>query len=256
MTEADGTLEGIPAPIDTGVPRVGHLASLEVPLLDTPDDIHTQLAILLQSIGPMFGDAVGQGQIAGDAPDHHLAHHVILVRVGVDILHPPQAGVGLVGVVECPDRFDDVGFQGRDLELRGEEIEVQQRADVAFFFRGADGMGVEPADEEGEGLVFEFGEAVFFRPGGFVLFVVEEGGEEGGVVAEELFVERVVVVLFADIEIDERATEQPVEGGSQSWEDSGCCSGECTHGEAFAASRHRSARLPKTLQILASEIDW
>lgn len=249
MTEANGALEGIPAPIDAGVPRVGHLASLEVPLLDTPDDIHTQLTILLQSVGPMFGDAVGQGQIAGDAPDHHLAHHVILVRVGVDVLHPPQAGVCLVVMVKRADRFDDVGFQGRDLELRGEEVEVQQRADVAFFFRGADGTGVKPADEEGEGLVFEFGEAVFFRPGGFVLFVVEDGGEEGGVMAEELFVERVVVVLFADIEIDEGATEKPVEVGSQSREGSGYCCGECTHGEAFAASRRHSARLPKTLWI-------
>lgn len=249
MTEANGALEGIPAAIDTGVPCVGHLASLEVPLLNTPDDIHTQLPILLQRIGPMFGDTVGQGQIAGDAPDHHFAHHVILVRVGVDILHSPQTGIGLVVMVEGADRFDDVGFQGRDLELRGEEVEVQQRADVAFLFRGADGTGVEPADEEGEGLVFEFGEAVFFRPGGFVFFVVEDGGEEGGVVAEELFVERVVVVFLADIEIDEGATEKPVERGSQSWEDSGCSCGECTHGEAFAASHHRSARPPKTLWI-------
>lgn len=206
MTEADRTLEGVPAAIDTGISRVGHLASLQVPLLDTADDIYTQLTVLLQGVGPMFGDTIGQGQISGDAPNHHLSHHVVLVRVGIDILHSPQSGVGLIVMIECADGFDDVGLQGLDLQLRSQEVEIEQRPDVPFLFWPAKGTGIKPADEEGKGFIFDFGKAILFGPGGFVIFVVEDRGEEGGVVTEELFVERVVIVLFADVEIDEGAT--------------------------------------------------
>lgn len=63
-------------------------------------------------------------------------------------------------------------------------------------------MGVEPTNEKLEGGVFELGEAKFLsaRRGG--RFVVEGAGEEGGVVAEELFVERIVAVFITDIDID------------------------------------------------------
>ena len=62
----------------------------------------------------------------------------------------------------------------------------------------ADGFGVEPADEEFKGVVVFVGEAVgfivlagFLRSfrSGWGVFFVEDGGEEGGVVAEEAFVE-------------------------------------------------------------------
>ena len=65
-------------------------------------------------------------------------------------------------MIKGPHRVDGVGFQGGDLELRGEEVEVQERTYVAFFFRVAQGAGVEPADEEGEGRVVDFREAEFF----------------------------------------------------------------------------------------------
>lgn len=106
-------------------------------------------------------------------------------------------------MVEGADELDDLGLERGDLEFGGEEVEVEEGADVAFLFRGTDGAGVEPADEEGEDIVVEFGQAEFLGAGGFVGFVVEDGGEEGGVVAEEFFVEGVVGVFFADVDVDE-----------------------------------------------------
>lgn len=105
-------------------------------------------------------------------------------------------------MVESADEFDDFGFEGGDVEFGGEEVEVEEGANVFFLFGAADGAGVEPANEEGEDVVVEFGEAEFFGAGGFVGFVVEDGGEEGGVVAEEFFVEGVVGVFFADVDVD------------------------------------------------------
>ena len=73
------------------------------------------------------------------------------------------------------------------------------------MLRVAQRFGVEPADEELEGEVVGFREAVGFGGDGVwvVGFVVEAGAEEGGVMAEELFVERPAGVFCADVDVDE-----------------------------------------------------
>lgn len=116
-----------------------------------------------------------------------------------------------------PHRVHDIGFQGHDLELGGEEVEVEEGADVAFFLRVAQGAGVEPADEEGEAGVVDFGEAELLGAGGGVAFVVEDGGEEGGVVAKKFFVEGVVRVFFADVDVDEGVGEKSEGFRSAGW---------------------------------------
>lgn len=73
-----------------------------------------------------------------------------------------------MSVVEGADGLDDVVGQGADLELFGEEVEVEEGADVVFYAWGADGAGVEPADEEGERGVVGVGEAEGFGGGGGV----------------------------------------------------------------------------------------
>ena len=57
-------------------------------------------------------------------------------------------------------------------------------------------------------MIINFGKAILFGPRGFAIFVVEDRGEKRGVVAEELFVERVMIVLFPNVEIDEGATQK------------------------------------------------
>lgn len=111
-------------------------------------------------------------------------------------------------MVELAHRVDDVGAEGADFEPLAEKVEVQEGANVLFLRGGAKGVGVEPADEELEGGIFEFGEAEFLGAGGGGGFVVEGAGEEGGVVAEELFMERIVAVFFTDIDIDKSAAEE------------------------------------------------
>lgn len=70
-----------------------------------------------------------------------------------------------------------------------------------------DGARVEPADEEIEGLDVVVWEAVGF--GGRV-FVVEGGGEEGGVVAEQFFVQVVGDAVGADVNVDHGVREKSV----------------------------------------------
>lgn len=174
-----------------------------MPLLDTPDDIDAELAILLERVLPVFGDGVAEGEVACDAADHHLAQLVVLLRVGVDVLHAAEAGVGFVAVVPGADGVDDLGAELVDAEGVGEEVEVEEGADVFFGVGVAQGFGVEPADEEFEGVVVRVGEAVVFRGGGRVGFVVEDRGEEGGVVAEEAFVQDPMRVFGADVDVHE-----------------------------------------------------
>ena len=108
-------------------------------------------------------------------------------------------------MVERADCFDDVGGEGGDLESEGEEVEVEEGADVFFLLGVAERFGVEPADEELEGEVIGFGKPVGFGGDGVrvVGFVVEAGAEEGGVVAEELFVEGPAGVFGAGVDVDE-----------------------------------------------------
>ena len=91
------------------------------------------------------------------------------------------------------------------MEGQGEEVEVEEGADVFFLFGVAQGFGVEPANEEFEGEVVGFGEAIGLGGDGVrvVGFVVEASAEEGGVVAEELFVEGPAGIFGADVDVYE-----------------------------------------------------
>ena len=90
--------------------------------------------------------------------------------------------------------------------MQGEEVEIEEGADVFFLLGVAQRFGVEPADEELEGEVVGVGEAVGFGGDGVgvVGFVVEAGAEEGGVVAEEFFVESPAGVFCADVDVYQR----------------------------------------------------
>ena len=113
-------------------------------------------------------------------------------------------------MVEGADGFDDVVAEFVDGELEGEEVEVEEGADVFFLFWVVECARVEPADEELEGEVIGFREAVGFGGDGVgvVGFVVEAGAEEGGVVAEELFVDGPAGVFGADVDVYEGGGEE------------------------------------------------
>ena len=72
-------------------------------------------------------------------------------------------------------------------------------------------------------MVFGVFEAKGFGGGGFGVFVIEAGGEEGGVVAEEFFVEDPMGGVFADVDVDEGVGEESgeKEGGGLVWGESG-----------------------------------
>ena len=181
-----------------------------MPFLDTPDDIHGQLPVLPQRVVPVFRNRLAERQIPRHAADHHLPHRVILARVRVDVLHPPQAGVRLVVMVPRPDRLDHIVPQLLDFELLRQEVEVQQGADFFLFDGVAQSARVEPADEELEGGVVGVGQAVGLGGGGFRGgFVVEDVGEEGGVVAEELFVQDPLGGVGRDVDVDHGVGEEP-----------------------------------------------
>ena len=173
----------LPPTVLADISSVGHAPALQVPLLNAANDIHTQLPILLQRVLPVCGDGIAQGQVPRDAVDHHLAHRIIFARVCVDVLHPPQARVCLIVVVECADGLDDIIAQLGDLELLAEEVEVEERSDVLFGLWVAQGARVEPPDEELKREVVGVGQTEGFGFALAVLLVVEAVAEEGGVVA-------------------------------------------------------------------------
>ena len=188
-----------------------------MPLLNAANDIDTQLPILLQRVLPVRRDSVAQRQVSCDAVDHHLAHLIVFARVRVDVLHAPQARVCLVVVVECAHSLHDVVAELGDLELLAEEVEVEKWSDVLFGLGVAQGAGVEPADEKLEGKVVGVGETVRFGFALAVLFVVEDVAEEGGVVAEELFVDRPIGVFRANVNVYKGCGEEPGMMGLASW---------------------------------------
>ena len=199
-----------PAAILTRIPHVGDTPALQMPLLDGPDDIHRQLAVPLQRRLPMRRDPVRERQLPRDAADHHLPHRAVLLRVRVHVLHPPQTRVGFIVVIERPARLHHVVAQARDFQFLAQKVKVQQRADVALFFRVAQRFGVQPADEELKRLVFGVGETKCFGGRRFRIWRVELGGEKGGVVAQELFVQDPVGGVFADIDIHEAIGEESI----------------------------------------------
>ena len=203
-----------PPAVLADVSGVGHTPALQMPLLDAANDVDAQLPILLKRVLPVRGDRIAQGQVSRDAADHHLAHQVVLARVGVDVLHPPQAWVGLVVVVEGAHGLDDVVAQLGDLELLAEKVEVQEGADVLFGLGVAQGARVEPANEELKGEVVRVGEAIGFVLALAVLLAVEEVAEEGGVVAQELLVNRPAGVFGAHVNGHEGRAEESGIGSS------------------------------------------
>ena len=179
-----------------------------MPLLNAANDIHTQLPILLQRVFPVRRDSIAQGQVPCDAVDHHLAHLIVFARVCVDVLHTPQARICLIVVIEGAHSLHDVITQLGYLELLAKEVEVEKRSYVLFGLWVAQGAGVEPADEELEREVIGVRETVGFGFTLAVLFVVEDFAEEGGVVAEELFVYCPVSVLRANVNVYEGCGEE------------------------------------------------
>ncbi len=112
-------------------------------------------------------------------------------------------------MVERAHGFHDVVTQLGDLELLAEEVEVEEWSYVLFGLRVAQGAGVKPAYEELEWEVVGVRETVGFGFGLAVLFVVEDVAEEGGVVAEELLVDRPIGVLRANVDVYEGCSEEP-----------------------------------------------
>ena len=165
----------------------------------------------------MRRDSITQRQISCNAVDHHLTHLIVFARVCVDVLHTPQARICLIVVIECAHSLHDVVTQFGDLELLAEEVEVEKWAYVLFGLWVAQGAGVEPADEELEGEVIGVGETVRFGFSLAILFVVEDATEEGGVVAEELFVYRPTSIFRANINVNEGCGEESAMIKLASW---------------------------------------
>ena len=185
----------------------------------------------------MRRDSIAQGQVSCDAVDHHLAHLVVFARVCVDVLHTPQAWVRLIVVVECAHSLHDVVTQLGDLELLAEEVEVEKWSDVLFGLRVAQGAGIEPADEELEGEIIRVRQTERFGFALAVLFVVEYVAEEGGVVAEELFVYGPISVLRANVNVYEGRGEKSRMIKLASW--TTFEPERRAGGEAFRAARRR-----------------
>ena len=103
-----------------------------------------------------------------------------------------------------------------------EKVEIEKRTNVFLEYWGTDGAGVEPTDEELEGKVVGVGETVCFRGGrGVRFFVVKPGAKEGGVIAEELFVEDPMGVFGADVDVYEGGREESGDWVSECWENGG-----------------------------------
>ena len=111
-------------------------------------------------------------------------------------------------MVECADGLNDVVAQFRDLELLAEEVEVKKRSDVLFGLWVAQGARIEPADKELEGEVIGVGETEGLGFAFAILFVVEALAEEGGVVAQQLFVYRPTGVFGTNVNVYEGCSEE------------------------------------------------
>ena len=98
------------------------------------------------------------------------------------------------------------------MEPHGQEEEIDQRAELGLHAGRPDRRAVEPADEELKGAVVGLGQAEGFGGGGAVFLGVEDGGEEGRVVAEELFVDGPVGRVRANVDVDEGVGEEPGSG--------------------------------------------
>ena len=154
----------------------------------------------------MRWDFFARGEHFGNCSDHHLAHVVVGVGVGVDVLDTTEGWIGVLLVVEVRDCFDEFVGEFFGLEFLGEQVEIEEGTKIFFFGGNFDGAGVEPADEHFEGEIFFVWKAVGFVFLDFGIFVfivgVEDVGEEGRVVTEKPFVDIPVCVLLSDIDVD------------------------------------------------------
>ena len=153
LTEPRFTLPSPPLRSHARISRIRHTPPFQMPLLNTPNNIHTQLPILLQRILPMLRDRITESQESRNTIHHHLPHDIILVRIRIYILHPPQPRVGFVVVIESPHRLHHILAQFYDLELLAQEVQIEEGADILFRFWVAQGATVEPADEELKGEI-------------------------------------------------------------------------------------------------------
>ena len=165
----------------------------------------------------MRRDSITQRQVSRDAVDHHLAHLIVLAGVCVDVLHPPQARVGLIVVVECTHSLHNIVTQLGNLELLTQEVEVEKWAYVLFSLWVAQGAGVDPADEKLEGEVSGVRKAIGFGFALAILFVIKNFAEERGVVTEELFVYCPASVFCTDVYVYKGCGEKPGVNGLANW---------------------------------------
>lgn len=120
----DGTKSALGLPSTAAFSEVWDAALLEIPLLDRADNVDGQLTIALECLGPVGGDLVAGRELAGDRGHEHLAHLVVLVGLGVDVLDSSETRVGRGGVVEFADDLDDVLTKFVHFELLSEEVQI------------------------------------------------------------------------------------------------------------------------------------
>lgn len=112
----------LPASLLAQISHIGNAPALQMPLLDTPNDVHAELPVGLQCVFPVRGNGVRQRQITCHGSDHHFAHFVVLACVGVDVLHAAEGRVGFVRVVEGTQRVDGFFGEASDFQLLREEV--------------------------------------------------------------------------------------------------------------------------------------
>ena len=83
--------------------------------------------------------------------------------------------------------------------MLAQEVEVEKWAYVLFSLWVAQGAGVDPADEKLEGQVPGVRKAIGLGLALAIFLVVKDFAEEGGVVAEELFVYCPASVFCTDV---------------------------------------------------------
>ncbi len=87
LDSAEDTAVGLSSSILTAVSDVGDAALFDVPLLNGADDVDGELTVALEGRRPVGGDLVGGGQLTCNGRDQHLAHLVVLIGLGVDVLN-------------------------------------------------------------------------------------------------------------------------------------------------------------------------
>jgi hypothetical protein len=188
------------------VARIGDNLLVEPPVLDRADDVDSELTVLAQRLVPVRRQTLLEDHHARNRVHEHVAHGATVLGVGVDVLHAAQAGVRVTELVPFADDLEHVGDQVGDLEFLRHQVQIEEHTEVGLLAGNGERARVEPADEGLEGIVIIFGESERLC---VAAFSVEDLAEEWRVVAQELLVKDPVCVLFADVDVDHRAREQP-----------------------------------------------